>query len=149
VRLLAHNGRMSHEQLAREVHLSRPAVHERVKRLEERQIIRGYRAWVDWAALGLDLTAFIWLRTAGERTHVVGTQILRLTNPTALVEECHVVTGEWCMMVKARAASPAALQDLIEHMRAIPHVRSTMTTLALSTLGEAELPGIPTDCERK
>jgi DNA-binding Lrp family transcriptional regulator len=59
------NGRMSHEQISRQVNLSRPAVHERIKRLEEQGIIRGYQALVDWSALGLPLTAFIWVRTSG------------------------------------------------------------------------------------
>ena len=47
------NGRMSHEQISQQVNLSRPAVHERIKRLEEQGIIRGYQALVDWSALGL------------------------------------------------------------------------------------------------
>ena len=57
------NGRMSHEQISQQVNLSRPAVHERIKRLEEQGIIRGYQTLVDWSALGLPLTAFIWVRT--------------------------------------------------------------------------------------
>jgi Lrp/AsnC family leucine-responsive transcriptional regulator len=42
---------MSREAVAREVNLSRPAVHERIKRLENDGVIRGYRTLVDWAAL--------------------------------------------------------------------------------------------------
>lgn len=139
LQLLAANGRVSHEQIAREVSLSRPAVHERIRRLEEKRIIRGYRALIDWSVEGKDLTTFIWVRTAGERTAAVGRAIMDLTNSATFVEECHVVTGEWCLLVKARAHSAAELQDLIDRMRAIPHVRNTMTTLVLSTPGEAGL----------
>src|SRR5205823_14343606 len=52
IRLLQRDGRVSQEQLAREVHLSRPAVHERLRRLERVGAIHGYRAMVDWEALG-------------------------------------------------------------------------------------------------
>jgi len=133
VRLLQKNGRMSHEQIAREVHLSRPAVHDRIKRLEQEDVIRGYGAQVDWDAIGLPLTAFIWIRTA-KSCLPVGQQILGLTTRAAVVEECHRVAGEWCLQIKTRSASSMALQDLLDQISAIPEVQHTMTTVALSTI---------------
>lgn len=136
VRLLHDNGRLNQERLARRVNLSRPAVHERVKRLEERGVIRGYRALVDWAAMGLPVTAFVWVRTHGVGCGVTGGALAALDREDAAVVECHRVTGEWCLLLKVRAASPLALQDLIDAMRETPGVAATMTTLALSTVGE-------------
>lgn len=136
VRLLHENGRLNQERLARRVNLSRPAVHERVKRLEERGVIRGYRAVVDWAAMGLPVTAFVWVRTVGAACGTTGTTLAALGREDAAVAECHRVTGEWCLLLKVRAASPLALQDLIDAMRAVPAVAATMTTLALSTVGD-------------
>ena len=149
VRLLHANGRLSQEQLAREVHLSRPAVHERIKRLEEQGIIRGYQALVNWSVAGLPVTAFIWVRTTGVSSRETGRVIMTLTSATTLVEECHRVAGEWCLLVKARAASPLAVEDLIDEIRAIPGVNATMTTIVLSTLDEgSSLPvDIPTPGE--
>jgi Lrp/AsnC family transcriptional regulator, leucine-responsive regulatory protein len=134
VRLLERHGRLSQEQLARRIRLSRPAVHQRVKRLEAARVIRGYRAELDWAALGLPLTAFVWVRTGGPNCAPVGPAILAVGDDGAFVEECHRVTGDWCLLVKARAATPLALQDLIDRIRAVAGVTSTTTTLALSTL---------------
>jgi Lrp/AsnC family leucine-responsive transcriptional regulator len=136
VRLLERHGRLSQEQLARRVRLSRPAVHQRVKRLEAAGVLRGYRAVLDWAAVGKPLTAFVWVRTGGTGTDctAVGPAIMGLGDDGAFVEECHRVTGEWCLLVKARAASPLALQDLIDRVRAVAGVQATMTTLALSSL---------------
>jgi Lrp/AsnC family transcriptional regulator, leucine-responsive regulatory protein len=134
VRLLERHGRLSQEELARRIRLSRPAVHQRVKRLEAARVIRGYRAELDWAALGLPLTAFVWVRTGGPNCAPVGPAILGLADDGALVEECHRVTGEWCLLVKARAATPLDLQDLIDRIRAVPGVTNTTTTLALSSL---------------
>lgn len=133
VRMLQENGRASHEQIAREVHLSRPAVRERIKRLENEGVIRGYGAEVDWDALGLPLTAFIWIRTQLACLRA-GQSILALTSPASVVEECHRVAGEWCLLVKTRSASSLALQDLLDRISAIPGVQGTMTTVALSTV---------------
>lgn len=136
VRLLQKNGRMSHEQIAREVHLSRPAVHDRIKRLEQDDVIHGYGAQIDWNAIGLPLTAFIWVRTTTSCL-AAGQSILALTNRSAVVEECHRVAGEWCLLVKTRSASSLALQDLLDAVTAVPGVQGTMTTVALSTVRES------------
>jgi Lrp/AsnC family leucine-responsive transcriptional regulator len=122
VRLLERHGRLSQEELARRIRLSRPAVHQRVKRLEAARV------------LGLPLTAFIWVRTGGPNCAPVGPTILDLSDDGALVEEVHRVTGEWCLLAKARTATPLALQDLIDRIRAVPGVTNTTTTLALSSL---------------
>jgi DNA-binding Lrp family transcriptional regulator len=145
VRLLERHGRLTQEELARRIRLSRPAVHQRVKRLEAARVIRGYRAELDWAALGLPLTAFVFIRTGGPNCAPVGPALLGLSDDGAFVEECHRVTGEWCFLVKARAATPLALQDLIDRIRAVPGVTNTTTTLALSTLRhEGAADGDPT-----
>src|ERR687895_439041 len=59
LQLLAHDGRMSYTDLGKATGLSTSAVHQRVKRLEQRGVIRGYAAIVDPEAVGLPLTAFI------------------------------------------------------------------------------------------
>lgn len=132
--LLRANGRLSREQIAREINLSRPAVHERVKRLEEQGVIRGYTAEVDWNALGKPLTAFIFVRTAGISCNDTAYSILDLSDSSAIVQECYRVTGEWCLLLQARVASPLALQDLLDRIRLVPGVQGTMTSIALSAL---------------
>ena len=136
VRLLERHGRLSQEQLARRVRLSRPAVHQRVKRLEAAGVLQGYRAVLDWAAVGLPLTAFVWVRTGGGGANCagIGPALLALGGDDGFVEECHRVTGDWCLLLKVRAASPLALQELIDRARAVTGVQATMTTLALSSL---------------
>jgi Lrp/AsnC family leucine-responsive transcriptional regulator len=135
VRLLHANGRLSQEQLAREVHLSRPAVHERIKRLEEEGVIRGYKAVLEWSEVGYHLTAFTQVK-AMRMSREAGKAIMQLENPGALVEECHRIAGEWCLLLKIRAATPRDLEALLDQIYEIPGVQSTMTTTVLSTLGE-------------
>lgn len=136
VRILHANGRLNQERVAREVKLSRPAVHERIRRLEEEGVIRGYKALVDWAALGQPVTAFVWVRTSGAKCRETGPVLMGLTCDGAAVEECYSVTGEWCLLLKVRAVSPSTLQDLIDEIRNTPGIEATMTTVALSTIGE-------------
>lgn len=137
ISLLRQNSRLSQEQIARAVSLSRPAIHERLKRLESSRVIRGYTALIDWSALELSLTVFIWIGIDLTPCAEVFAAIKVLSNDEAFVEECHRVTGEWCLLLKVHASSTKSLQDFLDHLRAIPGVKSTMTNIALSTLGEA------------
>jgi Lrp/AsnC family transcriptional regulator, leucine-responsive regulatory protein len=131
IRLLQTDGRMSHEQISKEIHLSRPAVHDRIRRLETAGVIRGYTVQVDWDALGLSLGTLLFVRTVGS-SRPVALEILKLSSDDALVEECHRLAGTWCLMVLIRSASTAAFQRLLDELNAIPGVQSTMTMIALS-----------------
>jgi Lrp/AsnC family leucine-responsive transcriptional regulator len=137
VRLLHTKGRLTHERISREVSLSRPAVHERIKRLEESGVIEGYQAQIDWHKVGQSLTLFIWVSTSGGVLHSIAEAILRLSNSDTLIEECHLVTGEWCLMMKVRTVSTTTLQHLLDRLREMPRVRNTMTMVVLSSAGEA------------
>ena len=137
VRALYTNGRATQEQIARQVCLSRPAVHERIKRLETSGVIGGYKAQVDWRKTGQSLTTFIWIRTSGGKLQDMADAILELSSDDTFVEECHLVTGEWCLLLKARTVSTTTLQHLINRLREMPRVRNTMTTVVLSSAGEA------------
>jgi Lrp/AsnC family leucine-responsive transcriptional regulator len=132
VTLLAGNGRLSHEQIGREVHLSRPAVFERIRRLETQGVIRGYGARIHWEALGLPLTAFVWIRTTNIDCNESARQIAELGYEGGFLEEIHRITGEWCMYAKFRLTTPTALQLALDRIRQVPGVQNTMTTIALS-----------------
>ena len=134
VNLLLLDGRMSHEQIAKEIHLSRPAVFERIKRLEARGIIRGYGARVNWEALGLPLTAFVWIRTNSGNCDDVGRQIAGVQVEDMQLDDLHRVTGEWCFFAKYRLATPTVLQQVVDRIRQVPGVQNTLTTLALSSV---------------
>jgi Lrp/AsnC family leucine-responsive transcriptional regulator len=102
-------------------------VGERVKRLEEAGIIAGYRAEVDLRRVGLPLTAFIRVATAGEGKY---DQVLALIKDRPEVLECHRVTGSDSYFVKVVVASVEHLQALLE--RLIPYGQPT-TSIVLSS----------------
>lgn len=133
LRILSEDARISIAELARLVDLSAPSVAERMKRLEEAGIIRGYGARIDPAALGLPLTAWLRVRPVpGELARVA--DILR-----ALPEivECDRVTGEDCFVARAHLRSVTELERLID--RIIPFAM-TNTAIVQSSPVERRLP---------
>ncbi|NUS09222.1 MAG: Lrp/AsnC family transcriptional regulator [Nonomuraea sp.] len=138
VTLLAHDGRMSFTDLARETGLSVSAVHQRVRRLEKRGVVRGYAAIVDHDAIGLPLTAFVSIKPIDPAAPDDAPE--RLAHLTA-IEACHSVAGDESYILKVRVASPVALEDLLQQIRASANV-STRTTVVLSTPYEHRPPNV-------
>ena len=139
VGLLLNDGRMSYTDLGRATGLSTSAVHQRVRRLEERGIIRSYRAVVDHDAVGLPLTAFISVSPLDPSAPDNVPERLR---DILDIEACHSVAGDESYILKVRVATPGALEDLLARIRSAAGV-STRTTVVLSTPweGRAGLPG--------
>lgn len=138
VSLLASNGRMSFTELARQAGLSVSAVHQRVRRLEQDGVIKGYVAAFDPEKIGLSLTAFVSIKPfdASAPDDVPA----RLEHLNA-IEACHSVAGDENYILKVRVASPAALEDLLNQIRTLGGV-STRTTVVLSTAFENRPPQV-------
>ena len=129
VSLLARNGRMSFTELARQAGLSVSAVHQRVRRLEQDGVIKGYAAMFNPEDVGLPLTAFVSVKPFDDAAP--DDLPLRLQHLTA-IEACHSVAGEENYILKVRVASTTALEDLLSQIRTLGRV-STRTTVVLST----------------
>jgi Lrp/AsnC family transcriptional regulator, leucine-responsive regulatory protein len=133
---LARDGRASYTDLAELVGLSVSAVHQRVRRLEQRGLITGYAAHVDAKSVGLPLTAFVSITPidVGQPDDAPA----RLAHLSA-IEACHSVAGVESYILKVRVASPDALELLLHEIRASANV-STRTTVVLSTFYEDRPP---------
>ena len=127
--LLAVDGRMSFTDLGKATGLSTSAVHQRVKRLEQRGLITGYGALVDYDQVGLPLTAFISIRPIDPSQPDDSPERLR---EIAEIESCWSVAGDESYILKVRVAAPIDLEDLLARVRAAANV-STRTTIVLST----------------
>ena len=127
--LLGREGRMSFTDLGRATGLSTSAVHQRVKRLEQRGLIHGYRATIDHDGVGLPLTAFISITPIDPSQPDDYPDRLRDIEE---IESCWSVAGEESYILKIRVATPADLEDLLARIRACANV-STRTTIVLST----------------
>lgn len=129
LRLLVADGRRSYTDLARDTGLSTSAVHQRVRRLEQRGVIVGYTARVDPTIVGLPLTAFVSITPIDPAAPDDAPE--RLAHLSA-VEACHSVAGTESWILKLRVASPGELETLLSEIRSAAGVQ-TRTTVVLST----------------
>ena len=143
LRLLAEDGRRSYTDLAKDTGLSTSAVHQRVRRLEQRGAITGYAAVLDPIVAGLPLTAFVSVTPIDAGAPDDAPE--RLSHLRA-IEACHSVAGDESYILKVRVTDPAELETLLQEIRAAAGVR-TRTTVVLSTPweGRARPPAEPAD----
>jgi len=123
---LQDNARLSFSELGRRVGLTPPAVADRVRRMEEAGIIRGYRLDVDTARVGLPLTAVIRVTHRGVNCLELG----RIVSEYPEVLECHRITGAESYSMKVALRSVEHLQELID--RLMPY-GETVTSIVLSS----------------
>jgi len=130
--IIQQDARIANAEIARQVGLAPSAVLERLRKLEERGVIRGFVAEIDPAHVGFGLLAFVFVRTneCGD-----GTDELLAEIPEVL--EVHDVAGEDSYLLKVRAENPEDLARLLrEKLKALPNVLSTRTTVVLHTVKE-------------
>jgi Lrp/AsnC family transcriptional regulator, leucine-responsive regulatory protein len=138
VRLLATDGRMSYTDLGKATGLSTSAVLQRVRRLEQRGVIRRYAAVIDPEAVGLTLTAFVSITPLDPSQPDDSPERLA---PLSEIEACHSVAGEESYILKVRVGTPGDLETLLGRIRSMANV-STRTTVVLSTPFEARPPQV-------
>ena len=131
--LLRANGRATYAELARQVGLSSPAVHERVGKLEAAGVITGYRAVVDPGALGLDVTALVGVI---ESDSVDDTGVEEALRALPQIEDCWRVAGSEGFVLKVRVPDIPALEATINALNRVPGISRTRTTVVLSTKWE-------------
>ncbi len=138
VAALSADGRLSYTDLADRVGLSVSAVHQRVRRLEQRGVIKGYHARLDYDALGLSLTAFVAIRPLeASQPDDAPDRLAKLPE----IEACYSVAGEDFYLLLVRVESPAGLERLLQEIRTAANV-TTRTTVVLSTPYEYRAPKI-------
>lgn len=130
--IIQHNARISNAEIARQVGLAPSATLERIRKLEERGVIRGYAAELDAAEIGFGLTAFISVKI---RECCSETDQLLSEIPEVL--EVHDIAGDYSYMLKVRVKDTKALSNLLrEELTNVPNVVSTKTTVVLQTIKE-------------
>jgi Lrp/AsnC family leucine-responsive transcriptional regulator len=129
VSLLLTDGRMSYTDLGKATGLSTSAVHQRVRRLEQRGVLTGFRAVVAADQIGLSLTALVSVTPFDPSApDDVPERLAHLPE----IEDCHSVAGDESYVLKVRVGTPADLEDLLSRIRLAANV-STRTTVVLST----------------
>ncbi|HYO41853.1 MAG TPA: Lrp/AsnC family transcriptional regulator [Candidatus Limnocylindrales bacterium] len=128
--ILQAQGRRSYADLGTDLGMAGPSVHERVKKLEARGVIRGYAADVDPHAVGLSVLAFTWV------TQAPGTVSKDLTPEFGAIpeiEECHYIAGEADYLLKIRARDMEHLGAIVRRIQTAEDVFSTETDVVFTT----------------
>jgi Lrp/AsnC family leucine-responsive transcriptional regulator len=133
---LQRDARLSRAELGRRVGLSPPAVGERLTRLTDAGVIRGFRAEIDPRAVGYALSVIVRVRPAPRQLAAVA----ELAQKTPEVVECHRITGEDCFFVKAHVKSVEHLEEVIDQFAAYGQTTTSVMQTSPVPLRPLELP---------
>lgn len=136
--LLKNDTKRKYSELGDAVHLSPPAVHERVKKLERAGVIRKYTIEIDTEALGLALQAFVRIHISRVPCEEVALALQKFPE----VVECFSSAGDESMLIKVHTGSPALLEALLNRIRQMPGVAGLLTSVILSTHFQRENIGV-------
>ena len=140
--LMQSNARISNADLARELNMAPSAMLERVKKLEQKKVIKQYCTAIDPSAVQQKLLAFIFIKSKEGFTCCSDTaqELAKLPE----VQEVHHIAGEDCFLVKVRTADSSALMAFMRNsLQKIPNILSTKTTIVLETVKEQQQLVIP------
>ena len=131
--LLQDSGRMKRNRIAEDVGMSLPSVSDRMRKLEERGVIKGYHAVLDAKRLHYDITAFIRVMVDGSVNYEGFVQTAMGLDE---VQEVHSITGEGSHILKVRTRNTTTLEKLLAAIQAMPGVHGTSSSIVLSTYKE-------------
>ena len=133
ISILQGNARLSNAEIAEKVGLTASSVHERVKKLEKKGVLKRYAAIVDADMLGKPLLAFIRLSIINQ---TISEAIRKLCASEPDILECHDVAGEDCYVLKVRAAGPKQLERLLAAIKSKSDSIRSVTNIVLSSYKE-------------
>ena len=138
--IIQENCKLSLKELAKRVGLPMTTVHDRIKRLERSGIIKGYRAVLNDKKLGFGVTAFILISFSYElkEGRISQRELVRKIATLPEVQEAHIVTGNWDIIVKVKVEDVDELgRFVVDRLRMIKGVDKTLTCVVLDTVKES------------
>lgn len=132
---LTDDPRASVAELARQVGMSAPAVRERLGRLEQAGVIRGYRVDIDPAAIGLPVSAWVRIRPGPGQLP----KIAELARRVPEVSECHRISGEDCFLLRVHVAAIEALETVLDQFLLYGQ---TVSSIVVTTPVPPRTPGL-------
>jgi DNA-binding Lrp family transcriptional regulator len=130
--LLQENSRVSFNKIAIRLGVSVGTAYNRVKNLEATGVVKGYTAILDPAKLGYELTAMILIQAAGGHLAEVETEIAKAKSVVAVYD----ITGDYDAAVITKFKDRASLNDFVKSLLATPHIKRTVTNVALNVIKE-------------
>jgi len=135
---LQKDGRAQRNKIAEIVHLSVPSVSERMRKLEERNLIEGYNAIINAKEFHYDITAFIFVEVDGSTNYP---KFVEKSVRESEVLECHSITGDGSHILKIRTKNTASFERLLSKIQSWDGVKKTRSNIVLSSFKETrEIP---------
>jgi Lrp/AsnC family transcriptional regulator, leucine-responsive regulatory protein len=142
---LMKRGRASWAELAQKTGLSSPGIMDRIRRLEEKKIIRGYRAIIDHESLGFEITAFVSI-SLERPSHKAA--FLKRIRQFSEIQECHAITGDFDYLLKIRCMNTKHFEQILSlGLKSMTGVSKTHSTIVMSTEKETSELALPVSSE--
>lgn len=136
IKILNHlqvDGRSQRNKLAEIVHLSVPSVSERMRKLEEKNLIKGYYAILDSKRFNFDITAFVFVEVDGSDNYK---KFVTQMEKEPEVLECHSITGDGSHVLKIRTENTESFEKLLSRFQSMAGVHKTRSNVVLSSFKE-------------
>jgi len=130
---LQKNGRAQRNKIAELVNLSVPSVSERMKKLEERGLIEGYKAILNAKDFNFDITAFLFVQVDGSENYP---SFVEKVHDEPEILECHSITGDGSHLLKVRTKNTSSFEKLLSRIQSWDGVDKTRSNLVLSSFKE-------------
>lgn len=146
--LIQENSQLTAKKIAKKTNAPLTTVFAKIKRMEDKGIIRSYHAIVDANKLGVGTSAFI-LASVSYRSKVDGAPVSQRTVAEEIakfaeVQEVHIITGDWDLLVKVRTESVDAVgKFVVDKLRLISGLEKTLTCMVFETVKETTRVSLP------
>jgi Lrp/AsnC family leucine-responsive transcriptional regulator len=130
---LQKKGRAQRNKLAEIVHLSVPSVSERMRKLEEADMIQGYHAELNSKQFNFDITAFVFVEVDSSDNYA---NFVKKADGESEVLECHSITGDGSHMLKIRTENTASFEELLSRIQSWTGVTKSRSNIVLSSFKE-------------
>ena len=129
LKLLKMDGRQSHEKIAQQVKLSRPAVRARIVAMEKSGIIDSYTTKVNYEALGFKIQVFIYIKVVNTSCLKTIEELYKIVPEHIMIEEHFRISGEWCLLLRVMCRSQSDITHFLDAILNLESVASTNTVL--------------------
>ncbi|MGF0095050.1 Lrp/AsnC family transcriptional regulator [Peptoniphilus sp. SGI.035] len=129
--LLRKNGRMSHEDISKQLNLTRPAIHRRIYKMEDAGFIKGYKVLVDWQKIGYNVDTYVLAKVNTNNFENLISKIMEIKDENFKIFECYRVTGEHCIMLRIKTVNTSDLTRFYDMILKIDGILDTKTLLIL------------------
>jgi DNA-binding Lrp family transcriptional regulator len=132
ITLLQEDSRLSLNKIAGRLGVSVGTAYNRVRDLEKNGIVKGYTVILDSSKLGFDLTALILIQAAGKYLEEVESEIAKTNSVIALYD----ITGDYDAAIITKFKDRASLSAFVKNLLSAPHIKRTVTNVALNVVKE-------------